>query len=180
VTARAHLRRTAAVLLLACVGLLLQASPARAWTYSDDYPYRTQSNPSAVDKWGFTQRQCVSYAAFRVNQSGHAFTNRTVRNGRTYYWGNARDWDSTAVALGKTVSRTPKAGAIAHWNAYETSAYYPRSGGTGTMRAGAYGHVAVVAKMLGYGKVLIRQYNVSGNRSYSEMVVTAPRYIYVY
>jgi surface antigen len=175
-----QLRRTALVVLLACVALLLQASPARAWTYADDYPYRTQTNASAADKWGFTQRQCVSYAAWRVNKSGHTFTNKTVRNGRTYYWGNAKDWDTTAYALGKRVTTTPKVGAIAQWNAYEKSAYYPSGGGTGTMQAGAYGHVAVVARVLSYGKVLVRQYNMSGNRSYSELVVKAPRYIYAY
>jgi len=180
VTVSRQLRRTALVVLLACLGLLLQATPARAWTYADDYPYRTQTNPSAADKWGFTQRQCVSYAAFRINRTGHTFTNKTVKNGRTYYWGNAKDWDNTAVALAKTVSRTPKVGAIAQWNAYESSAYYPKGGGTGTIKAGAYGHVAVVAKVYAYGKVLIRQYNMSGNRSYSEMVVKAPRYIYAY
>jgi len=180
VTASQHLRRTVLVVLLTCVGLLMSASPARAWTYSDDYPYRTQTNASAADKWGFTQRQCVSYAAWRVNKSGHSFYNKTVKNGKTYYWGNAKDWDNTAAALGKTVTRTPKVGAIAQWNAYEASAYYPSGGGSGTIKAGAYGHVAVVAKVLSYGKVLIRQYNMSGNRSYSEMVVKAPRYIYAY
>ena len=48
----------------------------------DDYPYRNQSDYYAIDKWGFTERQCVSFAAWRLAQHGHAISNtRDKRRG---------------------------------------------------------------------------------------------------
>ena len=51
--------------------------------------------------------------------------------------------------------------------------------GTGYLTAGKFGHVAYVWKVLSGGRVVIEQYNLSGNRSYSTMTVKAPRYIYL-
>jgi surface antigen len=170
-------RRTAATVLLVLVALLLPITPARA--YTDDYAWRTDTTNSA-DPFGFTKRQCVSYAAWRAYKAGHRFNNRTYYNGRYYYYGNASNWDNTAAALHKTISHTPKVGAIAQWNAYEKSAYYPSGGGYGTMQAGGYGHVAWVAAVYSDGSVLLRQYNMNGNRSYSQMRAKAPRYLYLY
>jgi surface antigen len=137
-----------------------------------------KSSRTSLDSFGFTKRQCVSYAAWRLYKMGHRINNRTVYNGHTYYWGNALNWDSTAVALHKKVTRTPKVGAIAQWNAYEKSPYYA-SGGVGTFQAGRYGHVAWVAGIYRDGSVLVRQYNVNGAGTFSQMRVKAPRYLYV-
>jgi surface antigen len=175
VTRTPPLRRTALLLLLVVVGLLAPAAPARA--YTDDYPW-ARSTVSQPDSFGFTQRQCVSYAAWRLYKAGHRINNATRYNGRTYYWGNASNWDNTASALHKTISRTPRVGAVAQWNAYERSAYYA-GGGVGTFQAGSLGHTAWVAGVYSDGSVLVRQYNVSGSRSYSQMRVRAPRYLYL-
>jgi surface antigen len=163
-------KRRGLVVLALLLGLLALAVPAQA--SGDDYPYRGDT-VNRADRWGFTTRQCVSFAAWRLAQNGHPLSN--VGNA----WGSAYHWDDTARARGITVSSRPKVGAIAQWNGDERSAYYPASGGTGYLTAGPYGHVAWVRAVYSDGSVLAEQYNVSGNRSYSQMHLRAPRYLYV-
>ena len=162
------MRRVLVVLALA-LGLMALALPAQA--AGDDYPYRGDTTNRA-DRWGFTTRQCVSFAAWRLAQRNHPISN----SGNT--WGSAYHWDETARAKGVTVSSRAKVGAVAQWNAGERSAYYA-SGGVGTMTAGSYGHVAYVKWVYSDGSVLVEQYNMGGNRSYSQMHVKAPRYLYL-
>lgn len=168
-------RRTAALLATTVVtGLLTAALPAGAATSGDDYPYRADTTQSA-DRWGFTKRQCVSFAAWRLAQHSHTISNSRQR------WGSAYHWDETARALGDLVSRTPQVGTIAQWNAYESSPYYGGGSTTtnGTMRAGGYGHVAYVTRVWADRSVSVEQYNLNGARSYSSVHVKAPRYLYV-
>ena len=148
----------------------LFASPAGA--AGDDYPYRLDTFQRS-DRWGFTTRQCVSFAAWRLAQRGHPLSNAGNA------WGSAYHWDDTARARHVTISTRPKVGAIAQWNAYERSTWYPASGGYGTLTAGGYGHVAYVRAVYSNGTVSIEQYNMFGNRSYSTMHVKAPRYLYL-
>jgi surface antigen len=162
--------RAILTVLAMVIALLSQAAPARA--YTDDYPWKYDTTRSA-DSFGFTKRQCVSYAAWRLYKSGHRISNSRQ------HWGNAYHWDDAARALGKRVTTYPKVGAIAQWNAYEKSPWYV-SGGIGTMQAGSAGHVGVVVYVYSDRSVLVRQYNMSGNRAYSQTRVKAPRYIYVY
>lgn len=160
---------TVGVLTLLMLALLAPTAPARA--YTDDYPWRTDTT-GASDPFGFTKRQCVSYAAWRLYKAGHRISNS--RQG----WGNAHNWDDTARRLGKRVTTAPRVGAIAQWNSYEKSPWYS-SGGVGTLQAGRYGHVAWVAYVYGDRSVLVRQYNMNGTRTYSQMRVKAPRYLYL-
>ena len=162
---RARATRLAAVLAatVLAVGWLAPAATASG----DDYPYRNQTNPSAGDPWGFTQRQCVSFAAWRLHQAGRTINNRSG-------WGSAGHWASTARALGYTVSTRPAASTVAHWYANESS-----TGPTGTMTAGPYGHVGWVARVYADGTVLIEQYNLAGDRSYGTWRGRAPRYLYI-
>lgn len=167
-------------LLAALLAVLAPARPASA--YTDDYPWRTDTSGGS-DAFGFTKRQCVSYAAWRLHKAGHRINNRTVKNGKTYYWGNGSHWDETAAALGKPIRTyarygrsAPRVGSIAQWNANERSTYYA-GGGVGTWTAGGYGHVAWVASVYSDGSVLVRQYNSSGSRAFSTMRVKAPRYL---
>lgn len=147
-------------------------APAPATATRDDYPYRTATT-NDNDEWGFTKRQCVSFAAFRLAQHGKAISNADN-------WGSALTWDDAAKRLGKTVTSTPKVGAIAQWNAGESSSVYSASGSkSGTFSAGGYGHVGYVAAVYSDGSVLVEQYNLGGDRSYSSMRMTAPRYILV-
>ena len=167
-------RRTAAVLATTVLAAVLGTGmPAQAASV-DDYPYRTDTSQTA-DRWGFTKRQCVSFAAWRLAQHAH-----TISNSRQH-WGSALHWDETARSLGDLVSYTPRIGTIAQWNAYESSAYY--GGGSltpnGTMRAGGYGHVGYVTRVWADHSVTVEQYNMNGARSYSSVHVKAPRYLYV-
>ena len=158
-------------LLVALLSLVLPAAPASA--AGDDYKWRTDTT-NANDDYGFTRRQCVSFVGWRLHQHSH-----TINNG-TQHWGSAYHWDEAAKALNKRITTTPKVGAIAQWNASESSKYYASNGGVGTIKAGSQGHVAWVNKVYSDGSVQIEQYNMSGNRAYSTMHVKAPRYIYVF
>ena len=160
------MKRHVLVVLALLAGLLGLASPAHA--SGDDYPYKSdQTNRS--DRWGFTMRQCVSFAAWRLAQSGHPISS----------WGSALNWDDVARARHLTVTTRPKAGAVAQWNAGERSPWYAPGGGVGTLTAGPYGHVAWVRNVYADGSVLVEQYNMSGDRAYSTMRVKAPRYLYL-
>lgn len=140
----------------------------------DDYPYRTQTDFYAIDRWGFTQRQCVSFAAWRLAQHGHAIDNRDK-------WGSAYTWDDTARRLGIGISAKPRVGAVAQWNAHESGAYYGKGSAkpNGRFTAGGYGHVGWVKQVYADGSVLVEQYNLGGDRSYSVMRVKAPRYLLI-
>ena len=167
--------RRAGTTLIMIVGILLLGS-APAFAAGNDYPYSTQANTSAVDPWGFTERQCVSFAAWRSHQRG-----RDMHSNPTTPWGNAQHWDEEARALGKAVNATPTVGSFAHWNANEkrswTSGPY-----TYNFAAGPNGHVAYVAAVYPDKTVLLEDYNgFGGSRVYGtkRMPVSAvPRFIH--
>ena len=163
--------RSALVLLLAVPALTLTGAPA-ASAAGDDYPYRLDRIHRA-DAFGFTTRQCVSFVAWRLAQRRTWIHNRQG-------WGHARNWDDAARRLGHRVGRKPVIGAVAHWNASERGPLY--TGGprlSGTMIAGAYGHVAWVQHVHTDGSVSVVHYNGTGNRKFSVSRVKAPRYLYI-
>lgn len=159
---RTALSRIGVALAVTAGALLSGALPAAA--SGNDYPYSAQSDPDAVDPWGFYQRQCVSFVAWRSHQRGVDL----VSSARTP-WGHAAHWDEQAIALRKTVDATPTVGAIAHWNAYEDD-------------AGRFGHVAHVSAVHADGTVTLEDYNgAGGSRKYGTSRVRAssvPRYIH--
>lgn len=140
----------------------------------DDYPWRTDATWSA-DRWGFTKRQCVSFAAWRLAQQG-----RPISNTRQH-WGSAHNWDDAARRLGHRVSTRPAVGAIAHWNAYEKAPWFANGSNSvnGTLTAGRYGHVGYVEIVYWDGSVKVSQYNLSGSRTYAVVRVKAPRYLHI-
>lgn len=146
---------------------------AQPWG-TNDYPYKSQSDFYAIDKWGFTQRQCVSFAAWRLAQHGDTINNKDN-------WGSAYSWDDAARRLGKAVTSKARVGAVAQWNAHESGAYYSKGSATanGKFTAGGYGHVGWVKQVYSDGSALVEQYNMGGDRSYSVMRVKAPRYLVV-
>lgn len=162
------------ITLFATLGILLSPALApQALASGDDYPWRT-STLNLSDHWGFTQRQCVSFVAWREAQAGHPVDNALQR------WGSALSWDSAAYRLGVRIGSRPIVGAIAQWNAGEHSPWW--AGGSsvvnGTITAGPAGHVALVRSVNADGSAIVEQYNMSGTRSYSTMRVRAPRYLY--
>jgi len=100
-----------------------------------------------VDNWGMYTRQCVSYAAFKVQQ---VYGNMPYWGGR----GNANEWGGNARAAGIPVRSTPKAGTV------------------GVQYSGTYGHVAWVESVNGNGTLTISQFNANWTGDYSRWVVS--------
>jgi surface antigen len=114
------------------------------------YPGRwcNAGQDTLIDNWGMYNRECVSYAAFKVAVSG-----RTMP-----YWGgrgNANQWPGNARAAGIPVDGSPRDGDIA------------------ISMAGPYGHAMYVEAVLGGGKIHVSQYNYGNNGEYSEMTINA-------
>ncbi len=112
----------------------------------DTYPAKWCAIPqdSVIDSWGMYNRECVSYTAWKVYESGR----------RMPYWGghgNANQWDENARAEGIPVDGTPRAGDIAVSN------------------RGYYGHVMFVESVNGNGTINISQYNAGLNGTYSRV-----------
>ena len=100
----------------------------------------------SADPWGMCKRQCVSYAAFKVEQT---YGNMPFWGGR----GNANEWPGNARAAGIPVSSVPKAGTV------------------GVQYSGSYGHVAWVESVNADGTLTISQFNANWSGEYSKWVV---------
>lgn len=103
---------------------------------------------SLVDPWGMYNRECVSYTAWKVQQT----------YGYMPYWGgvgNANQWPGNAARAGIPTGNTPRANSVAVWN------------------VGYYGHVMWVEAVNSDGSIWISQYNYDFNGHYSEMLVSA-------
>ncbi|WP_229751904.1 CHAP domain-containing protein [Marinithermofilum abyssi] len=121
------------------------------------YPYKNAST-SGVDAWGFYNRQCTSYVAWRLNDVGIPFHNR-MKGG---HFSNATNWDDNAKRLGIRMDQTPEPGAVAQWDA-------------GEFRHSRFGHVAYVAEVLNEGKkIRIEEYNFKPF-AYSERTIPADK-----
>lgn len=106
---------------------------------------------SLVDDWGMYNRECVSYAAFRVAASGRHMP----------YWGgqgNAIQWPGDARADGIPVSASPKTGDVAIWP------------------VGYYGHAMYVEAVNDDGSILISEYNYDWTGRYSSRTVSENTY----
>ena len=117
--------------------------------YPNAWAYAPQD--SIVDNWGMYNRECVSYAAFRVSNSGHYMP----------YWGGRGDayqWPGNARAAGIQVDSNPAVGSVAIW---------------GIEDIGGVGHAAYVEKVYGNGTIRVSQYNYGVAGTYSEMDVSA-------
>ncbi|HEY5667942.1 MAG TPA: CHAP domain-containing protein, partial [Candidatus Saccharimonadales bacterium] len=77
-------------------------------SHGDTYPtpWCNSRQDSLLDSWGMFNRECVSYTAWKVHESGRNMP----------YWGgygNANQWDDNARAAGIPVDTTPRAGDVA-------------------------------------------------------------------
>ncbi|MGH7196258.1 MAG: CHAP domain-containing protein [Candidatus Saccharimonadales bacterium] len=116
--------------------------------YSGPWNWCNAPLDAYVDKWGMYTRECVSYTAFKVWQSGRHMP----------YWGgrgNAKQWDDNARAAGISVDSNPRAGDVAVWN------------------VGYYGHVMYVEAVRGNGDIYISEYNFDWTGRYSERTISA-------
>jgi surface antigen len=94
-------------------------------------------------------RECVSYTAFRVANSGRhmpswGFTDRA----------DAKYWDDLAIRDGIPVDGNPRAGDVAVSN------------------NGSYGHVMYVESVNGDGSINISQYNANWDGRYSTKTIS--------
>ncbi len=120
------------------------------------YPARwdTIRQDSTLDTWGMYNRECVSYAAWKVYQT----------YGSMPYWGgvgNANEWPSDARRAGIPTSRAPRVHSVAI-----------------SMR-GYYGHAMWVEKVSG-SMIYVSQYNYDLHGHYSEMWVNGSNFTYLY
>jgi len=110
---------------------------------------------SIIDSWGMYNRECVSYTAFKVAQSGRYMP----------YWGgsgNANQWPGNAQAAGIPVDGNPRPGDVAI-----------------SMR-GFYGHAMYVESVNGNGTINISQYNASLNGLYSTNTISASGLLFIH
>lgn len=133
-------------------GKLLEGDPKKG-----GYPERLDraSQDSVVDPWGMYNRECVSYTAWKVYQSGR----------RMPYWGgrgNANEWPSSAEADGIETGSTPKKGAVA------------------IAFIGPYGHAMYVEEVLKNGDIRISEYNYFVDGTYTERITSAAGLTYIY
>ncbi len=112
------------------------------------YPskWANAAQDSLVDSWGMYNRECVSYTAWKVYQSGR---NMPYWGGR----GNANEWPGNARAAGIPVDGNPRVGDVA------------------VSMSGYYGHVMYVEAVSG-DRIYVSQYNYAVRGEYSEMWVS--------
>ncbi|MEJ0073351.1 MAG: CHAP domain-containing protein [Candidatus Saccharibacteria bacterium] len=109
---------------------------------------------SMLDSWGMYNRECVSYAAWKVYQT----------YGSMPYWGgvgNANEWVRDAQKAGIPTGTTPQVHSVA------------------ISMAGYYGHAMWVEKVSG-NMIYVSQYNYDLHGHYSEMWVSASSLTYIY
>lgn len=138
------------VTIVASLGVVM--SPA-AWAGTDDYPpqWRNAAQDSLIDSWGYYNRECTSFVAWRLHSRNGFEMPRAI--------GNAGSWGTWFAARGYAVNNSPAVGSIA-----ESS-----------------GHVAWVEAVHGDGTVTIEEYNYNYQGTYRErrVAATAFRYIHV-
>lgn len=111
---------------------------------------------SLVDNWGMYNRECVSYTAWKVYQSGKHMP----------YWGgrgNANQWPNSAAQDGIATGSEPRVGSVA------------------ISMSGPWGHAMYVEAVLSGGsQIYVSQYNYGVNGEYSEMTLSSAGLIYIY
>jgi peptidoglycan DL-endopeptidase CwlO len=117
---------------------------------NDTYPnrWRSAAQDSMIDSWGMYNRECVSYTAWKVYESGRYMP----------YWGgvgNANQWDNDAMSAGIPVDYSPRAGDVAIKN------------------SAPFGHAMYVEHVYGDGSIYISQYNADLTGHYSEAFLSA-------
>jgi peptidoglycan DL-endopeptidase CwlO len=117
---------------------------------NDTYPngWRNAYQDSLIDNWGMYNRECVSYTAWKVYESGRYMP----------YWGgvgNANQWDNNAIAAGIPTDYSPRPGDVAIKN------------------SSPYGHAMYVEKVYGDGAIYVSQYNADLTGHYSEAYLSA-------
>ena len=99
--------------VIAAIAAKMAASGTTIYTgdgSNGGYPtvWANAEQDSLVDSWGMYNRECVSYAAFKVAQSG-----RYMPAWGRGYLANAQNWPSLANAFGIPTDHNPRVGDVA-------------------------------------------------------------------
>jgi surface antigen len=122
----------------------------------NDYPAALASAPmDSIVEWGFPNRECTSFVAWRMNNDNKVSFSDGMNGG---LWGNADQWWNNAIALGYLHNGTPAPGAIAWWN---SNYHY----------AGQYGHVAYVDSVNSNGSIAVEEYNFLHTGGYDQRTI---------
>lgn len=121
------------------------------------YPAQWANAPRGayVDNWGLYTRECVSYVAWKVANSGRYVPHFAGA-------GHAYQWPSTLARHGIAQGSTPKAGAAA------------------VMYGGPYGHVMYVESVNGDGTITVSDYNLGVDGLYRYYTRSASGLVYIY
>lgn len=123
------------------------------------YPDKWANYPqnSRVDDWGMYNRQCTSYAAYKV---WYHYRNMPYWGG----FGNAWEWKRNAVNYGIPTGKVPKPGSV------------------GVLQDGGFGHVAWVDSVQPNGTITIDHYNVNWSANYARWTGLSPAFFddYIY
>lgn len=109
-----------------------------------------------VDPWGMYNRECVSYTAFKVAQSGRHMPNWGNTGGA-----NAIQWLDRASADGISYDRSPRRGDVA------------------ILPVGYYGHAMYVEQVSG-GQVYVSEFNLNWDGKYTERWADASSMYYIH
>lgn len=120
-------------------------------SHGDTYPspWCDSGQDSMIDYWGMFNRECVSYTAWKVYESGRHMP----------YWGgigNANQWDDNARAAGIPVDSNPRTGDVAIKNSMP------------------YGHAMYVESVNSNGTINISQYNADYQGHFSKVYNVNP------
>lgn len=109
-----------------------------------------------VDAWGMYNRECVSYTAFKVAQSGRHMPDWGFTGGA-----NAIQWLDRAAADGISYDRNPRRGDVA------------------ILPIGYYGHAMYVERVSG-GQVYVSEFNLNWDGKYTERWADASSMYYIH
>lgn len=121
--------------------------------YPDKWAFAAQD--SLVDTWGLYNRECVSYTAWKVYQSGKRMP---YFGGR----GNAKQWPSTAQSFGISTGSEARAQSVA------------------ISYGGPYGHSMWVEEVLSGGRIRVSEYNFNIDGQYTERIISSAGLTYIY
>lgn len=108
-----------------------------------------------VDNWGLYTRECVSYVAWKISNSGRYVPHFGGA-------GHAYQWPATTARLGISNGSTPKVGSAA------------------VMYGGPYGHVMYVEAVNGDGTITVSDYNLGIDGLYRYYTRSASGLTYIY
>jgi surface antigen len=131
--------------------VIASAGPACGGGYPDKWC--RQPLDSVVDSWGMYNRECVSYTAYRVANSGRVMP---------FGFGDANKWPAAARAHDIPVSSTPQVGDVA------------------IKMGGKHGHSMYVEAVNADGTISISEYNKNKTGTYQQETLQPTGLVFIH